>query len=73
MSFDRDALARSIRGRRAEMDITQAELAERAGVNITTIGAYESGERTPGADKLFAIADALGCTPNDLMGWKATA
>jgi len=23
----------------------------------------------PGAENLFALAGALGCTPNDLMGW----
>lgn len=25
----------------------------------------------PGVDKAYAIAQALGCTPNDLMGWNA--
>ncbi len=23
----------------------------------------------PGVDKAYAIAQAVGCTPNDLMGW----
>ena len=40
------------------------------GVNITTIVEYEDGSTTPGADEVFAIADALRCTPDDLLGWK---
>ena len=27
------------------------------------------GRLVPGTDKLFAMAEALGCTPNDLLGW----
>ena len=35
---------------------------------ISIIG-YENGSMVPGVDKAYAIAQALGCTPNDLMGW----
>ena len=30
---------------------------------------YENGIYVPGTDKLAAIAEALGVTPNDLLGW----
>lgn len=32
-------------------------------------GSYVNGSMVPGVDKAYAIAQALGCTPNDLMGW----
>ena len=71
MSFDKEAFATRLRVRRAELDMTQAELSERSGVNIATINSYENGGYTPGADKLCALAEALGCTPNDLFGVEA--
>lgn len=70
MSFDNNVFAMNLRMQRARADISQSELAERVGVNITTVAKYEDGSTTPGADKVFAIADALGCTPHELMGWK---
>lgn len=71
MGFSKDELAKNLRVRRAELDMTQAELADLSGVNIATINSYENGGYTPGADKLWVLADSLGCTPNDLMGWGA--
>ena len=50
--------------------MTRRELAEKAGVSLDTVQRCASGEQVPGADKLFAMADALECTPNDLLGWK---
>ena len=71
MAFDKDAFATNLRVKRAELDMTQAELSERSGVNIATINSYENGGYTPGADKLWALSEALGCTPGWLMGWIA--
>ena len=71
MGFSKEAIARNLRVKRAELDMTQAELAEKSGVNIATINSYEQEGYTPGADKLCLLADALGCTPNDLLGWGA--
>ena len=68
--FDVKELAANIRAARARADITQGELAEASGVNITTVVAYESGSIVPGADKVYALAQALGTTPNALMGWQ---
>lgn len=69
MAFSNDQFAANLRMQRARADISQGQLSEMVGVNITTIGKYEDGIITPGADKVFALADALNCTPNDLLGW----
>lgn len=71
--FDKDAVAACLRAERARAGMSQGELAEKSGVNVTTISAYERGDMVPGAGNLFALADALGCTPNDIMGWKPAA
>lgn len=67
--FDKESFGRNIRVQRAVIDISQGELARRMGVNIATVGQYEKGEMVPGADKLWSMAVALGCSPNDLFGW----
>lgn len=69
--FDKDAFARNLRVKRAELDVTQGTLADETGLNIGTIVQYEDGSMVPGADKVCLIAEALGCTPNDLFGWTA--
>lgn len=69
MRFDADGFAARLRGKRAELDMTQQELAERAGVSQGAVFQYEDGGYLPGADKLCALAQALGTTPNYLLGW----
>lgn len=69
MKFDTSELGNRIRMYRGYRDMTQGQLSEMVGVNITTIVKYEDGTTVPGTDKLFAMAEALGCTPNDLLGW----
>lgn len=69
MSFSTKDMASFIRGKRGQLDMTQGELADAVGVNVTTIVKYEDGRMIPGADKVFALADALKCAPNELLGW----
>lgn len=69
MDFSKDVFARNMRVRRAELDITQAELANRSGVTADLIWKYEQGITMPGTDKAYAIAEALGVTLNDLCGF----
>lgn len=64
-----DEFAGNLRAARARADMSQGEVAEKVGINIGTLQKYESGDMTPGADKLTAIAEALGVTPNVLLGW----
>ena len=70
MDFSKTTLGANIRAERARLDLSQEELAEKAGVSANAVISYEAGAWVPGVDKLWAIAQALGCTPNDLMGWK---
>lgn len=70
MGFSIDAMAANLRAERARKDMSQGELAARSGVSTAAVGLYENGEQMPGADKIFALAEALGVTPNDLIGWK---
>lgn len=55
----------------AHADITTAEaLAEKSGLSVYSIRNYLSKAATPSMENLAALGLALGCTPNDLMGWK---
>lgn len=69
--YNNDMFAAALRMHRAKLNITQAELASRVGIDPTAISQYEQGSRIPGADKLFTLAEVLGCSPCDLLGWKA--
>lgn len=70
MGFDKSVMAARIRAKRAELDMTQQQLADLVGVNITTIVGYEDPNGfTPGGDKIWGLADALGTDPAWLMGW----
>jgi len=53
--------------RRIELNISQTELARRAGVTRQTIGLIESGEFNPSIKLCVAICKALGVTLNDLF------
>ena len=55
-----------IRKLRKSAGLTQVQLAEKVGVTQATVSDWERGDYFPGAQKLPALADALGCTVNDL-------
>ena len=47
---------------------TQERLAHMCGYKYqSTVGMWESGERTPPTDKLLVLAKALGCTVDELL------
>lgn len=72
MAFDKETFAANVRAERARLRISQEELAEQIGVSKDAIVKYESGEGyTPGIDKVCALADAFGSTPNKLIGYGA--
>lgn len=56
---------RSVRLRKA---LTQRQLAERAGINRTTVIRLEGGAEEPFPTTVRKLADALGVEPEDLMG-----
>ena len=61
MGSDKDllALGREIRRHRKVADISQEELADRAGLHRNYIGFLERGERNPRVKTLFDVAHAL--------------
>jgi transcriptional regulator with XRE-family HTH domain len=61
-------MAEVIRRRRAELGMSQRELAEAAGVDARQIRRYETGEQQPLLTAAVAIADALGISVSELAG-----
>lgn len=54
--------ARTLKNRRLELDLTQAEVAERLGIPPNTYGFWERGEAGISAEYLPVIAKALDCS-----------
>lgn len=74
MGFSKEIFAANLRAARAALDLTQEELAKKAGISKDLIVKYESGKwYTPGADKVIAICRVVKKSPNELMGWNETA
>lgn len=63
----RITLGARIRDLRNALNISQEELAERAGLHRTYVGAVERGERNISLDNILALASALGVTASDLL------
>jgi transcriptional regulator with XRE-family HTH domain len=55
------AIADQVHGRRKELGLSQAELAELTGTTQSAIARLESGGRPPRIDTLLRIAYALDC------------
>ena len=56
-----------VKFRRIELNMSQAELAQKTGVTRQTIGLIEAGEFNPSLKLCIAICKALGVTLNDLF------
>ena len=56
-----------MRLRRAELGITQADLAEQSGTDRSYIGQVERGERNPTLDVVKRLAEALRRKPSTLL------
>lgn len=57
-----------IRQRRADLGLSQAQLAKAAGVDTRQIRRYETGDQQPLVSVALAIADALGISVSELVG-----
>lgn len=57
---------------RKSANFTQKEAAKKIGVSAKTLWNWENGETVPDSEQLWNCAIALGCTPNDLLGWYET-
>ena len=61
----------NIRMRRTESNQTLREIADKVGITEATMQKYEAGNiRRVDIEMIKSIADAIGCHPNDLTGWK---
>ena len=59
----------AIKALRKKLHISQAKFANAVGVALRTVGSWERGESMPNAEQIWNCAVALGCTPNDILGW----
>ena len=62
-----DVVAQNVRRLRTDRGLSQDELADRAQLHRTYVGAIERRERNITLDTLERLAKALGCTCADLL------
>jgi putative transcriptional regulator len=62
-----ERLANGIKDKRAELGLTQAELAERVGVTRKTVNTVENGVFTPSATLAIKLGQALGVSVEQLF------
>jgi transcriptional regulator with XRE-family HTH domain len=60
-------LSRNIRLYRLHSGLSQAELAEKAGISVPYLGAVERGDKWPSPTTLAALAHGLGHEPYALL------
>jgi putative transcriptional regulator len=65
-----DALANTLKVHRAMKNLTQAELAERAGITRRSINAIEAGRMVPSVLLALNIARALDTTVEELFEFR---
>ena len=53
----------------AEADMTAEQLADKSGVSVDSVRQYLRGETVPLLETACKLAEALGCTPNDLCAF----
>lgn len=73
MTYSNETFAHRLKVARAEARMTQADLEAASGVDQNSIARYELGTVTPGLDKVYALAVALGTDLDSLVAFpKAT-
>lgn len=63
----RAAFGETVRRLRQERGWTQEDLADRVGFDRKSINRVENAAYSPSVDRLFALANALGVTPSELL------
>ncbi|KGT76932.1 transcriptional regulator with XRE-family HTH domain [Bradyrhizobium huanghuaihaiense] len=63
----KEIMALSLRRKHHDLQMTQEELAERAGLSACYVGAIERGDVSASVTVLGQIAEALGVDPGDLL------
>lgn len=59
-------ISENIRTRRRSLNMSQVQLAEKAGISVNSVRLCEGGKVQPRIDTISKIADALGCSVSDL-------
>lgn len=72
ISFNR-ALGARIKAAQKIAGLTDADLAEKTGLSVSDIRAYQLGARSMRLYRLNVLALALEVSPNDLTGFQAIA
>ena len=65
----RKEFARRLRKKIAMKGITQDNLSKLTGIGQPLLSLYTQGKSLPSAQKVSALAKALGCSANDLIGF----
>ena len=63
----KNLLSRNIKSFRVDSGLSQAELAEKAGISAPYLGAVERGDKWPSPATLAEIAFSMGIEPYDLL------
>ena len=63
----RIAFGKIIREKRLILGLSQEKLAEKADLHTNYVGSVERGERNIAIENIYALANALECSPKDLM------
>jgi transcriptional regulator with XRE-family HTH domain len=63
-----DIFSKQIRARAAELGLSNADIARRAGLTERRYSHYVTGAREPDLATLVRIADVLGTTTDELLG-----
>jgi len=65
-------LGKRLRERARQLNLSDAEVARRAGLNERRYGHYVTGMREPNLETLVRICAVLEITPNEVLGFGAT-
>jgi transcriptional regulator with XRE-family HTH domain len=71
MTDDKASIQRTadkIRAARHAKNMTQVEVAQKAGISENHYAQIERGEKNPTTSTFGSIIDAIGVSPNDILG-----
>ncbi|MDT0677390.1 helix-turn-helix domain-containing protein [Autumnicola musiva] len=68
--MERSKLHKRVKDLKVRQNLSQEELAVKAGLSLRTIQRIENGESVPRGDSLRKLSIALQVTPDDLIDWQ---